>query len=486
MRRATWLMVASLLGCAATGGNEETSAEGSTDGPESESTVGATTTVSSGSADSDASAPADEGPQPTSEGSDDSGGESDTDADGPLAAFPGAEGWGTETPGGRGGRVMIVDTLAWDGPGSFSEAMFATESRIIVFAVSGVIEVPDSVPSLGPEHSFVSVAGQTSPGGITFVGGGTPLTNYHTDFHDGVFRFLRFRGQTSYDNVSLNEAHHVVFDHCDFSGGEDETLDITYGHDITISWSTITNSGPNGQRYGFLLAYAPSERISYHHNLSAHHVNRCGPHMHWGDEGANAEGAQIDIRNNVIYDCGFEQLFSISSPEVGVLAFNLVGNYGKMGPATPVSDSVAVISMGAHPIHEADNVYEGNPVFHPWSEPILQREPHEAPPVTTTSAMEAYDAVLAGAGAWPRDEMNLRTIAEVQNGTGELGIVDDPLIESGPDAPPDGDADGMPDAWETEQGLDPSTDDSAGDVDGDGWTNIEEYLHARAVELIGS
>lgn len=414
----------------------------------------------------------------TGAGTDDGG------ADGPLAAFPGAEGWGTETPGGRGGRVMIVTTLDWSGPGSFSEALFTPEPRIIVFAVSGVIEVPGDAAPLGPEHSWVTVAGQTSPGGITFLGGGTALNSYHTDFHDAVFRFLRFRGQTAYDNVSLNEAHHLVFDHCDFSGGEDETLDITYGHDVTVSWSTITNSGPGGQRYGFLLAYAPTERISFHHNLSAHHVNRCGPHMHWGDEGASVEGAQIDLRNNVIYDCGFEQLFSISSPEAGALHFNLVGNYGKAGPATPQSDSVAVISMGAHPIYEADNLYDGNPAFHPWSEPVLQREPHEAPPVTTTAAEVAYDEVLAGAGAWPRDEMNLRTIAEVEAGTGELGIVDDPLIESGPDAPPDTDADGMPDAWESAQGLDPASDDSAADADGDGWTNIEEYLHDRAVELL--
>jgi hypothetical protein len=44
-----------------------------------------------------------------------------------------------------------------------------------------------------------------------------------------------------------SEAHHFVFDHCDFSGGEDETFDVTFGHDFTVQWSTITNSGPSGQ-----------------------------------------------------------------------------------------------------------------------------------------------------------------------------------------------------------------------------------------------
>ncbi len=61
---------------------------------------------------------------------------------GDSPAFPGAEGFGTDTPGGRGGRVFVVTTLAWDGPGSFHEAITAAEPRIVVFAVSGVIDVP--------------------------------------------------------------------------------------------------------------------------------------------------------------------------------------------------------------------------------------------------------------------------------------------------------------------------------------------------------
>jgi hypothetical protein len=36
----------------------------------------------------------------------------------------------------------------------------------------------------------------------------------------------------------------------------------------------------------------------------------------------------------------------------------------------------------------------------------------------------------------------------------------------------------MPDDWELEMGLDPGeASDGNGDLDGDGYTNIEEYLH---------
>ncbi len=42
----------------------------------------------------------------------------------------------------------------------------------------------------------------------------------------------------------------------------------------------------------------------------------------------------------------------------------------------------------------------------------------------------------------------------------------------------DSDSDGLPDAWETQYGLDPTIDDSGVDSDGDGLSNLEEYLNA--------
>src|SRR5437868_2011857 len=84
---------------------------------------------------------------------------------GAVPSFPGAEGWGTDTPGGRGGKVYIVKTLASTGPGSLMEAISATGPRIIVFQVSGVIKMPAF--QFGEAHSYVTIAGQTSPGGVT-------------------------------------------------------------------------------------------------------------------------------------------------------------------------------------------------------------------------------------------------------------------------------------------------------------------------------
>ena len=40
----------------------------------------------------------------------------------------------------------------------------------------------------------------------------------------------------------------------------------------------------------------------------------------------------------------------------------------------------------------------------------------------------------------------------------------------------DTDKDGMPDGWEVDYGLDPLVNDAGGDNDGDGFTNLAEYL----------
>src|SRR5262249_50800835 len=155
---------------------------------------------------------------------------------------------------------------------------------------------------------YVTVAGQTSPGGITILNG--TISAYHTNFHDGIFRFLRLRGPDAYDNISLNTVHDFVIDHCDFSGASDEAFDVTFASDYTVQWSTVTNSSSESgsQNYGSLIAYKPTTNISLHHNLSAHHMGRCGAQLHWSGDGLPdpSGGAALDIRNNVFYNCGFQ------------------------------------------------------------------------------------------------------------------------------------------------------------------------------------
>src|SRR3954451_8780365 len=82
-------------------------------------------------------------------------------ADVALPAFPGAQGWAAHTPGGRGGHIVRVTTLAVEGPGSFLEAVQGKGARIVVFEVGGVIDLDLRTVTL--REPFVTVAGQTAP-----------------------------------------------------------------------------------------------------------------------------------------------------------------------------------------------------------------------------------------------------------------------------------------------------------------------------------
>ncbi len=48
---------------------------------------------------------------------------------------------------------------------------------------------------------------------------------------------------------------------------------------------------------------------------------------------------------------------------------------------------------------------------------------------------------------------------------------------------PDDDGDGMPDIWESGRGLNPLVNDASGDLDGDGYTNYQEYLAGTNPEV---
>jgi hypothetical protein len=116
--------------------------------------------------------------------------------------------------------------------------------------------------------------------------------------------------------------------------------------------------------------------------------------------------------------------------------------------------------------------------------------PWEAMPIRQQSAKDAYLTVLqhAGCSLPQRDSIDARIIEEVRNGTsahGNNGIITTqedvggwPELQSAA-APLDSDGDGMPDEWEKKFGLNANTaDDSSSDKDGDGYTNIEEYLNS--------
>ena len=419
-----------------------------------------------------------------------------------IRAFPGAEGFGAYVRGGRGGRAVEVTNLNADGPGSLQAACNVRGPRIVVFKVSGIIDGTVAI-----RQPLITIAGQTAPGdGICIRRGKLRvLTN------EVIVRHMRSRpgdhpygpAGSSRDCIVIGgrNVRDVILDHCSFSWGADENLDA-YGpvRNLTVQWCIISESlhdslhaeGPHGT--GVLLGVRDNT-ISIHHCLIAHNMGR-SPLM------ANHKGkapATFDCRNNVIYNHGPWQASTMHGP----MRVNYVGNFIKPGRNQHRTRRRGLLSKDGYKnkrIYVKDNIWPGPPEFtkDPWRivgadvrprfkpapEAARLYEPVRVPPVTTEPVRDAYESVLRYAGcARPvRDVVDARIAAEARAGTGH--IIDSPKYVGGwPNyataAPPaDTDHDGMPDPWEKRFGLDPADkSDGPKDLDGDGFTNVEEYLN---------
>ena len=200
-----------------------------------------------------------------------------------------------------------------------------------------------------------------------------------------------------------------------------------------------------------------------------------------------------DIRNNVIYN--YRQGFSHDGASAHMV--NFVGNVYKIGPNSkkPMPHVIWWGSKVKTICPNSDVVYylADNRDFHdPNLDLVLGKAktnatPFEMPAVTTQPAMEAYELVLARAGAWPRDAVTRQCVQDVRDETGDWGRREPKggLMEGLTPgvAPKDTDRDGMPDEWEKAHGLDPAKDDSA-KVMPDGYTAIEAYINERSEAMV--
>jgi len=432
---------------------------------------------------------------------------------GALPAFPGAEGFGAASVGGRGGRVIKVTNLNPKGPGSLQAACEAKGPRIVVFETSGVIEGDVVI-----KDSNLTIAGQTAPGaGITIAGMLLkPYSNWDKPqddpariiYHDLIIRFLRIRPRRprggSGDCVQIGDVDRIILDHLSCSWASDENIDLCASRQITVQWCAIEESdkvrnpgGPEGRHnFGMIVGYAGKD-ASVHHNLFAHHRERaplCGLEL-------------LDHRNNVIYN----MLLPLEwhPPRMNrqrrdqPFRANVIGNYFKAGPDEKRDAKVKTLDplMWKRPwveVYARDNYFEwtGQPA-EPTSQGPTAAEAWPAPPVRTLSPQEAYQVVLAQAGCLPRDAVSRRTVAEVRRGTGSWGRHEPQggLMEGlrPTAAPKDSDGDGMPDAWEQAQGLNPGDPSDAskivpaGAAPGDrhrGYTYVEYYINDLADKLI--
>jgi pectate lyase len=429
----------------------------------------------------------------------------------PIVAFPGAEGFGTLTPGGRGGRIIYVTTLADSGTGSLRAALEASGPRIVLFKVAGTITLKDDITIKAP---FITIAGQTAPGqGIAIKSGMIVVKT-----HDVVIRYLKVRpgdqinssSTADRDAISLSgtggaEVYNIVIDHCSLVWGPDigglamlvNVRNVTVQNSImgegpylsTHPEATAAQGGHSMSASMFQLdpakyGSAYPRQITMHHNLFTTSDSR-NPVVIGGEN--------VDIVNNVMYNWG--QKAAHGNPR----KLNLINNMFIRGPmtkgliawtpqlhsTTPKYFSSSVFEQGT--VTVGFNTIRGNPQsvyapsrFSPYS---LSKE---------QTPQQAYDQIVQDVGARlpVRDSVDQRIVNNLVQRTGSFFNGTNlawPNLASGP-VPVDADGDGMPDSWEQTQfgTLSRSTvNDSRSDFDQDGYTDVEEYLNNTDPKVAG-
>ena len=339
----------------------------------------------------------------------------------------------------------------------------------------------------------------------------------------------------------------IVLDHCSMSWSIDETASFYGNVNMTMQWCLIAESMRNcrlhskgNHGYGGIWG---GKDASFHHNLLAHHQNRTPRFDHqnlYEENGKPVETyrGNVDYRNCVNYDWGASN--ACYGGEGG--HFNLVNNYIK-GLADKKKYYIEADGGYTKTVKEGDkdvkkyypyewaylyfagnynNDYPSGDASYPdgvyWKKAYedysLSHEGHvsatpfaikgkdgKAAYTSTHSASAAKNAVVKWAGAsLARDAVDTRISADVDAGTGAIiNDIADVKAKYGKAWPEygaskeqiaqatDTDRDGMPDAFETQFGLNPSSaaDGNVISLDKNGrYTNLEMYLHYLVKDIV--
>jgi hypothetical protein len=369
----------------------------------------------------------------------------------PMLAFPGAMGWAADTPGGRGGKIIKVTTLAPSGPGSLLEALDTDGPRIVVFEVGGVIDMGKREIKI--TKPYLTIAGQTAPSpGITLIKTGIDVMT-----HDVIIQHIRVRvgtaGETqrgwSPDALSTVNAYNLIVDHCTFTWGVDENLSasgprftgktpdewrkavshrITYSNNI-IAEGLSRSTHPKFEHSKGSLIHDNVSDILIVGNLYAHNYER-NPLFKGGVRGM--------VINNLIYNPGQRAVHYNLIPEewygreYQLGRITLIGNVLRGGPSTPQGLPLFMLGgSGDIEMYEEDNIavdWAGNPLpklgryTSSKAKIIPLAKPQLPTNVVPIAAIDVEESVIKNAGArpWDRDAHDSRIVADTVEGRGEI------------------------------------------------------------------
>ena len=405
-------------------------------------------------------------------------------ADAQQLAFPGAQGWGRFATGGRTGKVYHVTNLKDSGTGSLRDAV-SQPNRIVVFDVAGVINISSRIVF----SNNLYVAGQTAPGeGITVYGDGVSFSGANNI----IVRYMSFRmghnGSSGKDCAGIANGANMIFDHCSFAWGLDETFSInpdgkgTTPQNITLQ-NSIVGQGLMTHSAGGLMQ---TDYISLIGNFLCDNSTR-----NFKIKGIN------QYANNIVYNWS-NGAYIMGGDSEGKSYVNIQSNLFINGPAK----GGAAFTGGNADFHcyGDDNWQDRNidGIFDPsiitdYNAATRESEPYPYPELQLNPGDKLLETNLptVGASLPYRDMVDCYMVDEVMSygKSGALISNEESLIYGAPSTwnvyagvkKQDSDGDGMPDEWEIDNGTDPAKDDAMV-IDSNGYANIENYINEITVD----
>jgi pectate lyase len=451
-----------------------------------------------------------------------------------IPAFPGAEGFGAMATGGRGGSVYYVTNLNCSGPGSLQNGLNQAGAKYILFKVSGIIPCAAEV-----FKGDVTVAGQTSPGGIIVRGIILDeIYEQNTNSRNVIIRHLRSRPKPSQtlpnqgyvldDGLRLDGASNVIVDHCSFANAIDESVQISHSRNITVQNCMLSETlGEHFNLGGMLINYSradhPQDNISIHHNV----WNRIGgrfPEISCESPYCSSAPLNLEITSNLFWDQQIQTWYNscISGGSDCTnfrLNMNFTNNYsvvrnsynGPLASADFLANANNRLFVSGNRLSRYAQ-YSDYQLFYCCNDyntnapntnlGVAQRLTvrNSFPLITPTPATDMPTYAAKHVGAFPRDPMDRRLLSPIsQNSIASQAVNATDYFNDAfqldfttPPAPPaDTDNDGMPNDWETANGLNPGVQDHNGTqlskkfTGVEGYTNLECYLNELSDKLVG-
>ena len=468
-----------------------------------------------------------------------------TMADEKTPAFPGAEGFGRYVTGGRGGKVYHVTNLNDSGEGSLRWALGQSGKKTIVFDVSGTIHLESALNITGNTTLAGQTApgdGICVADYPCAIKGNNVIVRYMR-FRLGN-KYVLKDGADGWDGFGGFDQQDLMIDHCSVSWSIDECLSVLGNKNTTVQWclvaQSLVNSGHSKGAHGYGGNWGGSG-ASFHHNLIAHHGSRT-PRL--GPRPTTQLDERMDMRNNVIYNFGGNGCYGGEGMTVNIVnnyykpgPGSPTGNKGKRiaGVGVRTNSYVATYPAYAPAVHLWGKYYvtgNVNPTYADvtadnWTIGIINQvdasgcdgtwtqatkdsikltEPMPFILTTTHTAEVGYQRVLSYVGAsLHRDSFDDLMISDTRDGkatyTGSglsKGFVNSqndnkpagaaadwsawPTLNSTA-APADTDGDGMPDSWESANGLNPNDASDGTIVNAEGYTNLEVYLNSIVADI---